>query len=62
MQDAEPAEGMTGVADVLVEISGRADFPSGGGVESVRCIGRLTGIWPGRRPPAGSTGHQFGFS
>jgi urease gamma subunit len=38
MQDAEPAEGMTGVADVLVEISVRADFPSG--VESVRCIGR----------------------
>jgi hypothetical protein len=59
-EDAEPAEGMSGVADVLVEISWRADFSSG--VESVRCIGRLAGIWPGRRPPAGSTGHQFGFS
>ena len=58
----KPAEGMSGGADVLVEISWRADFPSGGEVESVRCIGRLAGIWPGRRPPAGSTGHQFGFS
>jgi len=37
-EEAEPAEGMSGVADA--EISWRADFPSGGGVESVRCIGR----------------------
>jgi hypothetical protein len=31
---------MSGVAGVLVEISGRADFPIGSGVESERCIGR----------------------